>query len=76
MKKLTVLFLGVLLFLNINTIDSHANELINLNKDTEEVTTRATFDEYQWVYRMVNGREQKRLWNLSRGKWDGNWKWV
>lgn len=74
MKKFKVLFITGVLLLSINS-SVYASDSIALTNDKEEVLLR-TLDEYRWFYRKVNGKEQKRLWNLSRGEWEGNWKWV
>lgn len=42
---------------------------------TEEgINPRA--DEYQWVYKVIDGKKYKRLYNISTGAWVGEWIYI
>lgn len=51
----------------------HAN-LNAMSNNTNEIVTYA--EEVKFYYRMVNGREQKRLWSRTYGYWLTAWIWV
>ena len=30
-------------------------------------------EQFMWFYRVVNGKEQKRLWSVTYGRWVTDW---
>ena len=47
-----------------NLIESTGAEIVPFGEQTE------------WVYRVVNGRLQMRLWSITYGIWRTEWLWV
>ena len=48
-----------------SSMDMSVNTVLNSN----EVKINQT----KWYYRTYNGREQKRLWSITEGKWLTDW---
>ena len=46
----------------------------NAGADGVSVVQRA--EETEWVYRVVDGKLQKRLWSITYEKWLTDWEWV
>lgn len=55
---------------NFTTYSSYNTEYpevsYHIETDSKESCTR-------WVYKTINGRQYKRLYNYSTGEWIGNW---
>lgn len=35
-----------------------------------------SYDDVRWYYRIVNGREQRRLWSFTAGEWLTDWEFI
>jgi len=71
-KGLVYISLAILLLSNVpNTVHANSN-VITYNEN--EMETYA--EQVEWYYRMVNGREQMRLWSRTYGRWITDWRWV
>lgn len=46
---------------------------IELNKMAETSVEFQRADQFRWYYRIYNGENQKRLWNLTREIWVTDW---
>lgn len=87
MFKKTIVALSLILTV-FNPITSYANSELNTlesiddifnyeyNENSEEHIRVKRADQVRWRFRMVDGREQKRLWNFNRNKWMTEWEWV
>lgn len=41
-----------------------------------ESTVILRAEQKEWLYRVVDGKLQKRLWSITWGKWLTEWEWV
>lgn len=65
MKKLLLSILVTLTFVSTATIQTKA---------TEENSQISTYkDLKEWRYKFMNGRIYKRLFNLSKNRWETDW---
>lgn len=77
------LIVPIMIFFSILLLDQgnvHANSESNivditLPNNSEEISPQST-ERVRWYYRTVNGRQQRRLWSLTSGRWLTNWQWV
>lgn len=44
--------------------------------DMDEIVIRPMAEQTEWMYRVVDGDLQKRLWSITWGKWLTEWEWV
>ena len=35
--------------------------------------TLMTIEQFMWYHRVYNGQNQRRLWNITRGRWETEW---
>lgn len=71
-KGLILLFLSILVLTNIpNNVYAISQESIS---EVNIIAPQA--EEVIWYYRMVDGREQMRLWSRTYGYWITDWIWV
>lgn len=47
-----------------------------VSRDMDEIVIRPMAEQTEWMYRVVNGDLQKRLWSITWGKWLTEWEWV
>lgn len=72
-KGLVCTALSVLVLSNISNNNIYANPNV-ITTSKGEIETYA--EQFSWYYRMVNGREQMRLWSNVYGYWKTVWIWV
>lgn len=72
-KKISTFFIIVALcfFSLMPSNIAHANEKTTVTQ-TDTYATHVT----EWIYRIVDGKEQRRLWSHSYQKWLTDWLWV
>lgn len=77
------LIVSIMIFFSIlllNQGNVHANSTsdivkITLPNNLEEISPQG-IESTRWYYRVVNGRQQRRLWSLTSVKWLTDWQWV
>ena len=47
-----------------------------LTSDFDDTRITPMAEQTEWMYRVVNGDLQKRLWSITWGKWLTEWEWV
>lgn len=57
---------------NLNDIE----ESVKIEKDDAVQLRYGSYERVIWYYRIVNGREQKRLWSITAGEWLTKWQWA
>lgn len=68
--KKFILCLGIILVMVLPCqVIAHENEETKFYK----VDTVMRIEQYDWVYKTVNGVMYKRLFNLSTGEWASDW---
>ena len=53
----------------VETVVPEVSTEVALTKD-DEVTRQ---EEFMWFYRVYNGKDQKRLWSITNGRWVTDW---
>lgn len=71
-KGLVYISLSILVLSNIpNTVYANSNVITYSENEMETYA-----EQVEWYYRKVDGREQKRLWSRTYGRWITDWIWV
>ena len=71
LKRLACTFL-VLTVMMLSVVASAA-PVVPTNGAGDASTVSPQAEETQWVYRIYDGKVQKRLWSLTRGIWLTDW---
>ena len=72
-KKLMCAFFAVLTILATVTTASAAKSPISQSYIAEESASSPRAEQFEWVYRIVDGKTQKRIWSITRGCWVTDW---
>lgn len=53
------------------SVPVYALEDTSLTGNQETISARA--DKLEWIYRIIDGKLYKRLWNRTQNRWEGDW---
>lgn len=53
-------------------LDTHAASAASQTSIGSQITPYS--DAYEWRYRLINGKLYRRLYNLTKAKWVGDWE--
>lgn len=53
------------------SVPVYALEDTSSTGDQETISARA--DKLEWIYRIIDGKLYKRLWNRTQNRWEGDW---
>ena len=70
----TIAMAGVLSLSLMGSVSAAAQQTVSIVSSPNtvaEITPRA--EEKEWIYRIVDGKMQKRQWSLTEGKWLTDW---
>ncbi len=72
MKKISncIIYLG---FIATITILHPVIVAENINEKSPEIHMSQKSNDYEWVYKTINGVKYKRLFNVSTGEWASDW---
>lgn len=68
---LGILVLSQLMVYQVPVLGVKSEVSIEQQNDVDTISPRSTVN--IWYYRTYNGREQKRLWSITEGKWLTDW---
>ncbi|WP_297238910.1 hypothetical protein [uncultured Faecalicoccus sp.] len=53
------------------SVPVYALEDTSSTGNQETISARA--DKLEWIYRIIDGKLYKRLWNRTQNRWEGDW---
>lgn len=69
-KKPLLFILAALCCLNVMAVSAAASQVPEI---TENSIVSPQAEEREWIYRIYEGKYQKRLWSLTYGYWLTDW---
>ena len=74
MKRKLMLLMCIMSILSVEVpVCASGSSSMDMSVNTVLNSKEVKINQTKWYYRTYNGREQKRLWSITEGKWLTDW---
>lgn len=73
MKKILIICLSCFTLLSTFTLNTFAQSNTKNNTTVDINTIEPRSDILEWVFKTINGKQYRRLWNATQARWVTDW---